>query len=101
MPGHLFCNFGPSNFPATAILKRDDVVHCRAQAPAKSCKEKWRMKESSLSNLFDSFKPECSSDNQSYSSSDEVQSGEDESNRFSVTNKMKNKLISTCLQKEL
>ena len=32
MPGLLFCVFGPSNFPAAAILNYDVVVHCRAQA---------------------------------------------------------------------
>ena len=44
------------------------------------------VKESSVSNIFNSFQLEYSSDDQSESSSKEVKSGEDESNRFSVTN---------------
>ena len=45
---------------------------------------KMATEESSLLKLFIGLKPKCSSDNQSESSSDEMQLGEDESKRFSV-----------------
>ena len=79
MPGRLFCVFGPSNFPAA------DILHCRAQALAKLCKENWRPKKvQSVPKPYKhfSFKPQYSSDNQSESSSDEMQLGEDESKIF-------------------
>ena len=52
IPGHLFCIFGPLNFPATAISNYDVNVHCRAQAPAKNVQTKMVPKESSVPKLL-------------------------------------------------
>ena len=86
MPGHLFCIFSPLNLQATAILNYDIFLHCCAQAPAKIVQRKMAMKESLVPKPLFSFKSEYSSDNQSESSSDELQLGEDEYKIFSVTN---------------
>ena len=47
MPGHLFCVFGPSNFPAAAILNYDVARAVRWPGP-KIVQRKMATKESSV-----------------------------------------------------